>query len=183
MGVSQQLAAPTYPKINEYNKMEARERVRERPLTQELTGGGEVRVVTPPLWQTDIWVLLLNSSHQRLSQVITRHGAFNLPCHSNLHRGVGSELIMCWPKLACTRHWVDSTPPDTRLLSASSTREDFDWEPTAHSALDRDKGTQVPLYSVGTSWAAATDNARSGNILSEMGFWLLDISKVLLQNF
>jgi len=39
MGVSQQLAAPTYPKVNEYNKMEARERVRERPLTQELTGG------------------------------------------------------------------------------------------------------------------------------------------------
>ena len=30
MGVSQQLAAPTYPKINEYNKMRARERVRER---------------------------------------------------------------------------------------------------------------------------------------------------------
>ena len=39
MGMSQQLAAPTYPKINEYDKMKARERVRERPLTQELTGG------------------------------------------------------------------------------------------------------------------------------------------------
>ncbi len=39
MGVSQQLAAPTYPKINEYNKMRARKRVRERPLTQEPDGG------------------------------------------------------------------------------------------------------------------------------------------------
>ena len=32
MGVSQHLAAPTYPKINEYNRMEARERSGERGL-------------------------------------------------------------------------------------------------------------------------------------------------------
>jgi hypothetical protein len=32
MGVSQHLAAPTYPKINEYNGMEARERSGERGL-------------------------------------------------------------------------------------------------------------------------------------------------------
>ena len=41
MGVSQQLAAPTYPKINEYNEMEAREKWRERPLRREPTGGRE----------------------------------------------------------------------------------------------------------------------------------------------
>ena len=39
MSLSQQLAAPTNPKINEYDKMKARERVRERPLTQEPDGG------------------------------------------------------------------------------------------------------------------------------------------------
>ena len=32
MGVSQQLAAPTIPKINEYNEMEAWERSKERGL-------------------------------------------------------------------------------------------------------------------------------------------------------
>jgi hypothetical protein len=44
MGMSQQLAAPTYPKINEYDKMRARERVREREsktLTYATGGRGK----------------------------------------------------------------------------------------------------------------------------------------------
>ncbi len=42
MGVSQHLAAPTIPKINEYNEMEARERSWERGLwdKNKLEGGG-----------------------------------------------------------------------------------------------------------------------------------------------
>ena len=65
MGVSQQLAAPTYPKINEYNKWEQeKELEREASDTRTNWGEGEEGVVTPPWWQTDTWVLLLNSSHQ-----------------------------------------------------------------------------------------------------------------------
>ena len=41
MSLSQHLAAPTNPKINEYNEMRARERVREKPLSQEPAGGRE----------------------------------------------------------------------------------------------------------------------------------------------
>ena len=42
MSLSQHLAAPTYPKINEYNGMEARERSgeRETSLRQEPAGVG-----------------------------------------------------------------------------------------------------------------------------------------------
>jgi hypothetical protein len=40
MGVSQHLAAPTYPKINEYNGMEARERSGEREASEIRTSWG-----------------------------------------------------------------------------------------------------------------------------------------------
>ena len=47
MGVSQHLAAPTYPKINEYNGMEARERsgVREVPEIRTSWGRGKSDVL------------------------------------------------------------------------------------------------------------------------------------------
>ena len=40
MGVSQHLAAPTYPKINEYNGMEARERSGEGEASEIRTRWG-----------------------------------------------------------------------------------------------------------------------------------------------
>ena len=50
MGVSQHLAAPTYPKINKYNRMKARERseVREASETRTSWGEEEEGVMTSP---------------------------------------------------------------------------------------------------------------------------------------